>query len=599
LGTVQAKAVSCWLMLAYDDLYSIQYMKKNLRPYWRRNGWEAADLLKASARDYASLKKRCLAFDDELMADLRHAGGENYAQLGALAYRQCFAAGKFVADDNGQPLQFCKENHSNGCISTSDVFYPMSPQFLLFSPTLAKSFIVPFMNYAASDRWKFPFAPHDLGTYPQANGQAYGGGERTERNQMPVEESGNLLCLFGAVAQMEGNANFAGLYWKQLEQWADYLKEKGFDPENQLCTDDFAGHLAHNVNLSAKAICGLGSFAKLCAMRGDQAKADEYFKLAREFAQRWVKEADDGDHLRLAFDRPETWSQKYNVVWDRILGLNLFPAEVKQKEMDYYKKVQNNQYGLPLDNRKTYTKLDWITWTATLTQNRADFEALIAPVIAFLNATPDRSPMTDWYQTKTARKVGFTARPVVGGVFLQMLYNKAVWQKYARRDKTKAKNWAPMPKPPAVTVIVPAADKQAAAWNYTITAPAGDWMDQHFNDSSWKQGKSGFGTSDTPGAIIGTTWRTDDIWLRREMDMPAGNFDNVSAWLHHDEDTEVYINGLLALKASGFNSGYDVFPLTPEGRAALKPGKNLIAMHCHQTNGGQYVDFGLVKVQTN
>lgn len=69
--------------------------------------------------------------------------------------------------------------------------------------------------------------------------------------------------------------------------------------------------------------------------------------------------------------------------------------------------------------------------------------------------------------------------------------------------------------------------------------------------------------------------------------------------LHHDEDTEVYINGLLALKASGFNSDYDVFPLTSEGRAALKPGKNLIALHCHQTNGGQYVDFGLVKVQTN
>ncbi len=109
LGAVGPKPVSCWLMLAYDDLYSIQYMKKNLRPYWRRNGWEAADLLKAAAHDYASLVKRCTAFDDGLMADLRHAGGENYALLGALAYRQCFAAGKFVADDNGQPLQFCKK----------------------------------------------------------------------------------------------------------------------------------------------------------------------------------------------------------------------------------------------------------------------------------------------------------------------------------------------------------------------------------------------------------------------------------------------------------------------------------------------------------
>lgn len=598
LGTIQTKAVSCWLMLAYDDLYSIQYMKKNLRPYWRRNGWEAADLLKASAHDYASLTKRCVAFDNELMTDLRHAGGENYALLGALAYRQCFAAGKFVADQNGQPISFCKENHSNGCIATSDVFYPMAPQFLFFSPTLAKSFIVPFMDYASSERWKFPFAPHDLGTYPQANGQVYGDGERGVNNQMPVEETGNLLCLFGAVAQMEGNANFAGLYWKQLERWAGYLKEKGFDPENQLCTDDFAGHLAHNVNLSVKAICGLGSFAKLCELRGEHAKADEYFKLAREYAVRLVKEANDGDHLRLAFDRPGSWSQKYNLVWDRILGLNLFPAEVAQTEMAFYKKMQN-QYGLPLDNRETYTKLDWITWTATLTQNRQDFEALLAPIIAFLNATPDRSPMTDWYQTKTARKVGFTARPVVGGVFLQMLYNQPVWQKYAKRDKTKAANWAPMPTAPKVTVIVPAADKQPAIWSYTTTAPAGGWMTQQFDDAAWQRGPSGFGTAGTPGAIIGTTWHTGDIWLRRELELPAGNHSKVSAWLHHDEDAEVYINGVLALKTGGFSGEYDALPLTPAGEAALKPGKNLVAIHCHQTGGGQYVDLGFVHIQDN
>jgi hypothetical protein len=598
LGSVKDKAVSCWLTLAYDDVYSIQYMKKNLRPYWRRNGWEASNLLKAAAQDYPSLQKRCAAFDDELMTDLRNAGGENYAQLGALAYRQCFAAGKFVADANGQPLQFCKENHSNGCISTSDVFYPMSPQFLFFSPTLAKSFIVPFMNYAASERWKFPFAPHDLGTYPQANGQVYGDGERGVNNQMPVEESGNLLCLFGAVAQMEGNADFAGLYWKQLEQWAGYLKEKGFDPEKQLCTDDFAGHLAHNVNLSAKAICGLGSFAKLCEMRGDKAKADEYFQLARSFAQRWVTEADDGDHFRLAFNRANSWSQKYNLVWDKILGLNLFPAEVAQKEMAFYKKMQN-QYGLPLDNRETYTKLDWITWTATLTQKREDFDALIAPIITFLNKTPDRAPMPDWYQTKSAKKEGFTARPVVGGVFLQMLYDKTAWHKYAARDKTKAANWASMPTAPKITVILPAADTQPAVWNYTTTRPAGDWTGLGFDDSSWKKGESGFGTPGTPGAIVGTVWQTDDIWLRREVTVPTQELDELQAWLHHDEDAEVYINGVLAIKASGFISGYDAFPLTPQGKAAFRPGKNLITIHCHQTGGGQYVDFGLVDVQAN
>jgi len=452
LGDIGNQPVSRWLILAYDDEYSIQYMHKNLRPYWRRNGDDATALLKKSAAEYKSLQARCKKFDAELMADLREAGGEQYSLIAALAYRQCFAAGKFVADANGQPLQFCKENHSNGCISTSDVFYPMSPQFLLFGPTLAKSFVVPFMNYSASARWKFPFAPHDLGTYPHANGQVYGGAEHSEENQMPVEESGNLLILFAAIAQMEGNANFAGLYWNQLEKWADYLRIKGFDPENQLCTDDFAGHLAHNVNLSAKAICGLASFARLCELRGDHAKANEYFILARDFAAKWTKHADDGDHFRLAFDKPGTWSQKYNLVWDRILGLNLWPDDVRRKEMVFYRHAQN-PFGLALDNRESQTKLDWISWTATLTQNRADFEALIDPILKFLNETTDRSPMTDWYYSDNGRKKGFTARPVVGGVFLQMLYDKSIWQKWANRDKTKAGNWSPIPPPSEITTV--------------------------------------------------------------------------------------------------------------------------------------------------
>lgn len=593
---VGSQPVSRWLMLAYDDEYSIQYMKKNLRPYWRRNGDDAAALLKKAAADYEALKKRCEQFDAELMADLRQAGGEKYARLGALAYRQCFAAGKFVADANGKPISFCKENHSNGCIGTSDVFYPMAPQFLLFGPSLAKSFLVPFMDYAASERWKFPFAPHDLGTYPHANGQVYGGGERSEENQMPVEESGNLLILMAAVAEMEGHAEFAGRWWPTLEQWAEYLQAKGFDPENQLCTDDFAGHLAHNVNLSAKAIMGLGSFAKLCDLRGDKAKAAEYWKLAREFAQRWVKEADDGDHFRLAFDKPGTWSQKYNLIWDRILGLNLFPAEVARKEMGFYLKMQN-KYGLPLDNRRDYTKLDWITWTATLTQNRADFEALIDPVYTFLNETPDRSPMTDWYETKTAKKVGFTARPVVGGVFAQLLYEKAVWQKWAKRDKTKASGWAPIPKLPKVTMIVPAADQSPATWRYTTTRPGDSWANPGFNDSAWPTGQSGFGTRGTPSAVIGTVWNTREIWLRREIEIPADKLQHLQLWLHHDEDAEIYINGVLALRADGYLTGYDAFPLNAAAKAALKPGRNVIAAHCRQTGGGQYIDLGLVEVE--
>ncbi len=589
LGRVSIEPASRWLILAYDDIYSIQYMKKNLRPYWRRNGWEAADLLRAAAHDYPWLRKRCLAFDDELMTDLARAGGANYASLCALAYRQCFAAGKFVADDDGQPLQFCKENNSNGCIGTSDVFYPMSPQFLFFGSTLTKAFLVPFMNYAASDRWRFPFAPHDLGQYPHANGQRYGGGEQSEKNQMPVEESGNLLLLMAAVARIDGNADFAARYWPQLERWAAFLKAKGFDPENQLCTDDFAGHLAHNVNLSAKAICGLAAFAQLCDLRGDKDRSAEYHALARQFAARWVKEADDGDHFRLAFDRPGTWSQKYNLVWDRILGLNLFPDAVTQKEMAYYRKVQN-RYGLPLDNRSTYTKLDWVLWTATLTRNRADFEALVDRVLAFLNATPDRRPMTDWYFTDTARRRGFTARPVVGGVFLQMLYDRQVWKKHTRREKTKAGHWAPMPKPPRTVTLVPTSQKQPATWRYTTTKPAGKWFATGFDDGTWAEGPAGFGTRGTPGAVVRTTWNTSDIWIRRTFQLAAAPRQRVAVRIHHDEDADVFLNGKRVVRCRGYTTEYDTLEIPPQ---ALHAGRNVLAIHCHQTTGGQYIDAGI------
>jgi hypothetical protein len=398
-----------------------------------------------------------------------------------------------------------------------------------------------------------------------------------------------------AIAQMEGHADFAGLYWKQLTQWAEYLRAKGFDPENQLCTDDFAGHLAHNVNLSAKAICALGAYGKLCAMRGDSARAADYQRLAREFAQRWVKEADDGDHFRLAFDRPGTWSQKYNLIWDRILGLDLFPPDVVRKEMDYYRKIQNT-YGLPLDNRKDYTKLDWILWTATLTRDRSDFEALVAPVYRFLNETPDRSPMTDWYQTKEPKKVGFTARPVVGGVFARMLYDQTTWAKYAKRDRTRAAGWAPMPEPPRVTAVIPAADREPASWKYTTTRPGEDWHQPGFDASTWREGRGGFGTPATPGAVVGTAWNTGEIWLRREITLPPGPHSNLQGWLHHDEDVEVYINGVLAVRSSGYSTAYECAPLSTAAREALKPGKNTVAIHCRQSVGGQFIDFGLVNV---
>lgn len=334
-----------------------------------------------------------------------------------------------AADFDGSPLLFPKENFSNGCISTVDVIYPAAPFFLLFNPSLLEGQLRQILEYAAMERWKFPFAPHDLGTYPLANGQVYGGGERTEDDQMPVEESGNMLILVDALAAAQGNFRLAERFWPQLTKWAEYLRAKGLDPENQLSTDDFAGHLAHNANLSVKAIEGLAAYAQLAAGLGKSDLAKQYSAAAKEMATKWQTMAKDGDHYRLAFDKPGTWSQKYNLVWDRLLGLQLFPASIRETEVAYYL-GRLNSYGLPLDNRADYTKLDWETWTATLVDDRSQVDALLAPINTWLHQTTSRVPLTDWYDTKNGKKSGFQARSVVGGVFIKALADKTLATKW-------------------------------------------------------------------------------------------------------------------------------------------------------------------------
>jgi hypothetical protein len=369
---------------------------------------------------YASAVSKSGAYDKQLTAKLTEDGGPVYARLATVAFRQTLAANGLAADMDGSPLQFPKENFSNGCIATVDVLYPSSPFFLYFNPALLEAQLKPVMEYAALPRWKFPFAPHDLGTYPLADGQVYGGGEKTEDDQMPVEESGNMLLMIAAMGRAQGDWHFAKQYWPLLVKWAVYLKDKGLDPENQLSTDDFAGHLAHNANLSIKAIDALGAFAEMAKGVGDDKLAREYEALSKEMAKKWIDLAKEGDHYKLAFDSPNTWSQKYNLVWDDLLALKLFPASVKNTELAYYK-TKLNQYGLPLDSRKDYTKLDWELWTATLADDDATFATLVAPLGRWLDETPTRVPLTDWYDTKTGRQEGFQARSVVGGIFIRSL----------------------------------------------------------------------------------------------------------------------------------------------------------------------------------
>ena len=295
LGRVDTETKSYRLILAYDDEYSITYFRQNLRPYWRKDGVDAAQLLRMSEAESNSLHDRCEQFDTELMADLTRAGGAKYATLGALAYRQALAAHKLVADRNGQPLLFSKENFSNGCIATVDITYPGAPLFLLLNPTLAKASIAHVLSYSGSDRWKFPFAPHDLGTYPLANGQVYGGGERSEDNQMPVEETGNILLILGAIARIDGNADFASTYWPQLRNWAKYLEAKGFDPEISFAPTTSPGTSPTTSTCRPRRSSGWPLTASSASIAARRPKPGATATSPSGMAKRWVAEGTDGD----------------------------------------------------------------------------------------------------------------------------------------------------------------------------------------------------------------------------------------------------------------------------------------------------------------
>jgi hypothetical protein len=590
LGRVGTAPVLRHLILAYDEIYSINFSGRKLRPYWRRNGGTPTTLLRDAERDYPRLVPRCAQFDADLMADMKRVGGARYAQIGALAYRQSLAATGIAADANGRPLLFTKENTSNGDIATVDVLFPTDPLWLLLSPTLAKASAVPVLAYAASARWQFPNSPHDLGTYPVASA----GGDAGEA--MQVEESGNMLLLCDAITQADGSASFVAPYWPQLTQWAGYLERYGLDPEDQLCTDDFMGHLAHNANLSIKAILALAAYGDLCRRRGDTANARKYAQIAQADARHWVKVADPGDHSLLAFDKPGTWSQKYNLVWDKVLGLHVFPPSVARKEIAYYQSKMG-LYGVPLDSRTLLGDTDHSFFSATLADNRADFEALTAPFSSYLNETTARLPMVDTYQTNDAHSDGFHARSVVGGVFVQMLTDRAIWRKWAGADPIKVSGWAPLPPLPVITEVIPASRTQPQRWRYTTEKPTSDWIQPGFDDSGWKQGSGGFGTAGTPTVAVGTTWNTPDIWLRRTFLIPAGSHPNLHVLAFHDEDLEVYFNGVLAAQESGWVTAYEPIEIRPNALALLKPGAKItMTAHCHQTTGGQGVDVGLADV---
>lgn len=436
--------------IAYDDLVSIHYFGEFRKGCWASRWATILDAVAAAFDDHDALLAECAGLDEKLETAALAAGGEDYAFLCTMSYRHTIAAHKLIFDENGELIMLSKENDSNGCIGTVDVTYPSAPLFVLADPEYVKGMLRPVFRFARYDVWEFDFAPHDVGRYPYADGQVYGAEMKPEeydyaqgcvlpplwmypagsgvyglRHQMPVEECGNMLTLTAAVCLAENSTAFADPVMDILETWTGYLLKYGSDPGEQLCTDDFAGHLAHNVNLSAKAIVGIEALAQIKKLAGDDAAYADLHAKAAAMAESWQQRALSGDHYVLAFGNEKSWSLKYNLVWDKLFDAHLFDDAVYAAELSYYVKM-SNKYGAPLDSRATYTKSDWIVWCSAMTQDKALRGALIGPVADYLRESTTRVPFSDWYDTVTGKYVHFRGRSVQGGMYMPLLADRGL-----------------------------------------------------------------------------------------------------------------------------------------------------------------------------
>jgi len=601
LGKVGAKNVKRYVMLAYDEVCAIRYFNQDLKPYWKRNGMNVDGLFKVVARDYNKINERCEKFDSELMKDMTAAGGSQYATLGALAYRQTIGMHDLVADSHGKPLIFSKEPSSSGNIHTVDVIFPSSPLFMLFNPGLLRAMLVPLLDYCNSPMVKHNSCPHDLGIYPQAYGCWNGD---AEIEIMPVEETADMLIMLLAVAHVEGNANLASKYWPVLSGWVGYLKNKGWDLDLQLCTDDFTGHLARNVNLSMKSIIAMGSFAQLAEMLGKKEEAKKWRTTAKEFAENLYKAANVGNHTMLTLANPGSWSQKYNLVWDKLLNLNLFPAQVRQNEVEWYKNNVMNAYGIPLDSRDPLTKLDWSVWSASLADNQEDFMKLIDPSYRLLNESPQRVPMGDLLETKIAKWRAFKARPVVGGVFIKMLYNNTMWDKWSKRAQVLSNSWAPFPITVSPETILESSQLRPREWYYTSAQPEDTWtkIEPDYKvwigrKQGWRSGRGGFGPVVNETGGIFTKWDGNEMWLRKPFviwgrDLKKTLILNV----RHAGPVEIYFNEKLAAKLTGSSGNkFEAVKVNPEAVVALQATDtlNTMAVYCAKAESEPQFDLSI------
>ena len=319
LGMVSpSTAQTVVVMFAVDDVYTMKWFGEYQRPLWRHTyDNSVVGMIAAGLQDYSTLKTRADLYDASVLTDLVAKAGQRYATLAVLAHRQVMGATTSVWNNERQEAWvYMKEQSSDGDVSTVDVIFPASPFYLyLNGAEQLRLMLLPLLAYANNETeitYGLPWAPHHLGTWPVCDLLAQ------EQEQMPVEESSNMLIMLAAIAQRQAGAvDYLVSYLPLLAAWAEYINSSLPDPGLQLCTDDFEGPSPHNANLAVHGIVGISAYAILLKYMGLTEHAIRWNDLATSLASAWERLAldADGSHYKLRYDQNGTWSEKYNLVW--------------------------------------------------------------------------------------------------------------------------------------------------------------------------------------------------------------------------------------------------------------------------------------------
>lgn len=395
---------------------SIDFLGAAQTGYYRATYGDTISAVSHFLDDYADANSESASLDDLVQSTGTSSYGSNYSDILALSVRQVYGGIEVTIPndslDTSNTRAFIKEISSDGNINTVDVIYATFPIFYILSPDLIKLLIAPVFDYMGTDAYTKQYAVHEIGAnYPNATGHPADGEE------MPIEESGNVIILTYAYQKATGNTDLADTYSAQLEQYAQYLYQNGLYPAAQLSLNDALGELANQTNLAVKAAVGLATYGALTGQKN-------YTTAGQDFADKiWTDRLgtdSKGTHFLIQYNI-EPWFLVYNHYADLLFGLNVFPDEAYNATTEFYPSVRSTA-GVPLDGSIGWGQTNWQAFVAA-TVGGDTRDMFISDMHAYISNGLNTAPFCDryWAQDSGSYSAGeaysFRARPTLGSHF--------------------------------------------------------------------------------------------------------------------------------------------------------------------------------------